>query len=140
MAPRLTLRLQFIEEAKRQFWKKRMQQVFSGRMLNQKRVKTMRNVVVSDIVHLAEAENDDPTYRLGKVVETNPGEDGCVCTVRVQYTNPGKAGGVTQSPPKTTTQPIHKIAMMVRSRRTHATMRSAQGGRSSTSRRGKNWQ
>ena len=117
-----------------------MQQVFSGRMLNQKRVKTMRNVVVGDIVHLAEAENDDPTYRLGKVVETNPGEDGCVRTVRVQYTDPGKAGGVTQSPPKTTTQPIHKIAMMVRSRRTHATMRSAQGGRSSTSRRGKNWQ
>ena len=116
-----------------------MQQVFSGRMLNQKWVKTMRNIVVSDIVHLAEAENDDPTYRLGKVVEAYPGEDGCVRTMRVQYTNPGKTGGVTQSPPKTTTQPIHKIAMMVRSRRTHTAMRSAQGGRSSTSRRGKNW-
>ncbi|MFN9900735.1 MAG: hypothetical protein ACK55Z_18540, partial [bacterium] len=62
--------------------------VFSGRMLNQNRVKTMRNIVVSDIVHLGEAENDDPTYRLGKVVETNPREDGCVRTVRVQYTNP----------------------------------------------------
>ncbi len=35
-APRLTQRLQFIEEAKRQFWKKWMQQVFSGRMLNHK--------------------------------------------------------------------------------------------------------
>ena len=88
----------------------------------------MRNVVVGDIVHLAEAGNDDPPYRLGKVVEADPGEDGCVRTVRVKYTNPGKAGGVTQSPPKT-----HE-------RRTHATMRSAQGGRSSTSRRGKNWQ
>jgi hypothetical protein len=35
-APRLTQRLQFIEETKRQFWKKWMQQVFSGRMLNHK--------------------------------------------------------------------------------------------------------
>ncbi len=35
-APRLTQRLQFIEEAKRQFWKKWIQQVFSGRMLSHK--------------------------------------------------------------------------------------------------------
>ncbi len=90
-----------------------MQQVFSGRMLNHKWVKTVRNVADGDIVYLAEAENDDPTYRLGKVVEANPGEDGCVRTVRVQYTNLGKSGGTTRSPPKTTTRPIHKIAVMV---------------------------
>ncbi len=112
-APRLTQRLQFIKEAKRQFWKKWMQQVFSGRMLNHKWTKTVRNVAVGDIVYLAEAENNDPTYRLGKVVEANPGEDGCVRTVRVQYTNPGKAGGAVRSPPKTTSRPIHKIAVMV---------------------------
>ena len=111
-APRLTQRLQFIEEAKKQFWKKWMQQVFSGRMLNQKWVKTVRNVVVGDIVYLAEAENDDPTYRLGMVVEANPGEDGCVHTVRVQYTNPGKSDE-KRSPPKTTTRPIHKGAVIV---------------------------
>jgi hypothetical protein len=43
-APRLTQRLQFVEEAKRQFWKKWMQQVFSGRMLNHKWTKNQRNV------------------------------------------------------------------------------------------------
>jgi hypothetical protein len=91
--PRLTQRLQSIEEPKRQFWTKWMQQVFSGRMPNHKWTKTMRNVAVGDIVYLAEAENDDPTYRLGKVVEANPGEDGCVRTVRVQYTNPGSQMG-----------------------------------------------
>ena len=111
-APRLTQRLQFITEAKEQFWKKWMQQVFCGRMLNHKWVKTVRNVAVGDVVYLAEAENDDPTYRLGIVVEANPGEDGCVRTVRVQYTNPGKAGA-ERSPPKTTTRPIHKIAVIV---------------------------
>ncbi len=64
-APRLTQRLQFIEEAKRQFWKKWMQQVFSGRMLNHRWTKSVRNVAVGDIVYLSEAENDDPTNRLG---------------------------------------------------------------------------
>ncbi len=111
-APRLTQRLQFIEEAKKQFWKKWMQQVFSGRMLNQKWTKTVRNVAVGDIIYLAEAENDDPTYRLGKVVEANPGEDGCVLTVRVQYTNPGKSEE-KRSPPKIPTRPIHKVAVVV---------------------------
>jgi hypothetical protein len=111
-APRLTQRLQFIEEAKSQFWKKWMQQVFSGRMLNHKWTKNVRNVAVGDIVYLAEAENDDPTYRLGQIVEACPGEDGCVRTVRVQYTNPGKSEE-KRSPPKTTTRPIHKVAVVV---------------------------
>ncbi len=111
-APRLTQRLQFIEEAKRQFWKKWMQQVFSGRMLNHKWTRSVRNVAIGDIVYLAEAENDDPTYRLGQVVEACPGEDGCVRTVRVQYTNPGKPEG-KRSPPKTMTRPIHKVAVVV---------------------------
>jgi hypothetical protein len=71
-APRLTQRLQFIEEAKRQFWKKWMRQVFSGRMLSHKWMKNVRNVAVGDIVYLAEAENDDPTYRLGQIMEACP--------------------------------------------------------------------
>ncbi len=71
-APRLTQRLQFIAEAKEQFWKKWMQQVFSGRMLSHKWVKTVRSVAVGNVVYLAEAENDDPTYRLGVVEEANP--------------------------------------------------------------------
>ncbi len=61
-APRVTQRLQFIVEAKEQFWKKWMQQVISGRMLSHKWVKMVRSVAVGDIVYLAEAKNDDPTY------------------------------------------------------------------------------
>jgi hypothetical protein len=72
----------------------------------------VRNVAIGDINYLAEAENDDPTYRLGQIVEACPGEDGCVRTVRVQYTNPGKPEG-KRSPPKTTTRPIHKVAVVV---------------------------
>jgi hypothetical protein len=66
-----------------------MQQVFSGRMLNHKWTKSVRNAAVGDIVYLAEAENDDPTYRLGQIVEACPGEDGCVRTVKVRYTIQG---------------------------------------------------
>jgi hypothetical protein len=86
--------------------------VFSGRMLCQKWVKMLQSVTVGDVVYLAEAENDDPTYRLGVVVEANPGEDGCVRTVSIRYTNPGKGPGLW-SPPKITTRPIHKIAVIV---------------------------
>jgi hypothetical protein len=49
-APRLTQRQQFIAEAKEQFWKKWMQQVFSGRMLCHKWVKTVQNMAVGDVV------------------------------------------------------------------------------------------
>ncbi len=129
-APRLTQRLQFIEEAKKQFWKKWMQQVFSGRMLSHKWTKNVRNVAVGDIVYLAEAENDDPTNRLSQIVEACPGEDGCGRTVRVQYTNPGKSEG-KRSPPKTTTRPIHRSSTCLWT--TRAITRSAQGARSSTS-------
>jgi hypothetical protein len=84
-------------------------------MLCHEWVKTFRSVAVGDIVYLAEAENDDPTYRLGVVMEANPGEDGCVRTIRVQYTNPGK-DPKERSPPKTTTRPIHKVAVIVQVR------------------------
>jgi hypothetical protein len=94
-APCLTQRLQFIEDAKRQFWKIWMQQVFSGRMLSHKWTKNVRNVAAGDIVYLAEAENDDPTYRLGQIVEARPGEDGCVRTAHREGAvhQPGEAQG-----------------------------------------------
>jgi hypothetical protein len=59
------------------------------------------------VVLLAEAKNDDPTYRMGIVDSLKPGEDGHVRTV-----NPGKTPG-ERSPPKITTRPIHKIAVIV---------------------------
>jgi hypothetical protein len=49
---------------------------------------------------------------LGQIVEAPTGKDGCVRTVRVQYTNPGNSGE-KQSPPKTMTRPIHKVAVVV---------------------------
>jgi hypothetical protein len=69
-------------------------------------------VAVGDVVYLAEAENDDPTYRLGVVEEVKPGEDGCVHTVSIRYKNPGKEPG-KRSPFKIRTWPIHKIAVIV---------------------------
>jgi hypothetical protein len=69
-------------------------------------------VAVGDVVLLAEAENDDPTYRMGVVDSVKPGEDGHVQTVNIRYTNPGKTPE-ERSPPKFTTRPIHKVAVIV---------------------------
>jgi hypothetical protein len=110
--PKLTQRLQFIQEAKKQFWTKWMSQVFGGRMLSHKWTKKERDVAVGDVVLLAEAENDDPTYRMGVVDSVKPGEDGHVRTVNIRYTNPGKTPE-ERSPPKFTTRPIHKVAVIV---------------------------
>jgi hypothetical protein len=110
--PKLTQRLQFIEEAKKQFWTKWMSQVFGGRMLSHKWTKKERDVAVGDVVLLAEAENDDPTYRMGVLDSVKPGEDGHVRTVNIKYTNPGKTPE-ERSPPKFTTRPIHKVAVIV---------------------------
>jgi hypothetical protein len=111
-APKLTQRLQFVENTKKQFWQKWMSQVFGGRMLSHKWTKKERDVAAGDVVLLAEAENDDPTYRMGIVDSVKPGEDGHVRTVNIRYTNPGKEPG-ERSPPKITTRPIHKIAVIV---------------------------
>jgi hypothetical protein len=108
----LTRRLQFIEETKKQFWDKWMQQVFKGRVLSHKWKKEKRDVAVGDVVQLAEAENDDPTYRLGVIEEAKKGEDGHVRTVVIRYANPGRTPQ-ERSTAKTTTRPIHKIAVLV---------------------------
>jgi len=110
--PKLTQRLQFIDESKKQFWTTWMSQVFGGRMLSHKWTKKERDLAVGDMVLLAEAENDDPTYRMGVVDSVKPGEDGHVRTVSIKYTNPGKTPE-ERSPPKFTTRPIHKVAVIV---------------------------
>jgi hypothetical protein len=108
----LTRRLQFIEETKKQFWDKWMQQVFKGRVLSHKWKKEKRDVTVGDVVQLAEAENHNPTYRLSVIEEAKKGEDGHVLTVVIRYTNPGRTPQ-ERSKAKTTTRPIHKIAVLV---------------------------
>jgi hypothetical protein len=110
--PQLTRRLEFVAEAKKQFWAKWMQQVFSGRMLFHKWTKTERSVAVGDVVYLGEAENKDPSYRMGVVEEVRPGEAGYVRTVNIRYTNFGKKPE-EWSPPNVMTRPIHKMAFIV---------------------------
>ncbi len=52
-APKLTQRLQFVENTKKQFWQKWMSQVFGGRMLSHKWTKKERDVAAGDVVLLA---------------------------------------------------------------------------------------
>jgi hypothetical protein len=75
-------------------------------------VKTEGSVSVGEVLYLAEAENEDPTYRLGVVEEAKPGKYVCVGTISIRYTNTGKEPG-RRSPHKITTRPIQKIAVIV---------------------------
>ncbi len=88
-------------------------------MLSHKWTKKERDVAAGDVVLLAEAENDDPTYRVGIVDSVKPGEDGHVRTVSIRYTNPRKAPG-ERSPPKITTGlPMLTQAEASNSKETH---------------------
>jgi hypothetical protein len=70
--------------------------------LSHKWTKKERDLATGDVVLLAEAENDDPTYRMGIVDSVKPGEDG-PRTVDIRYTNPEKTPW-EWSPPKITTK------------------------------------
>ncbi len=77
-------------------------------MLSHKWTKTEQSVAIGDAIYLAEAENIDPTYRMGIVEEVKTGEDGRVRTVNIQFTNPGK-----RSPPKVTSRPSQRWRVLV---------------------------
>ncbi len=85
-----------------------MRQDFSRRMLSHKWTKTERSVAVGNVIYLVEAENVDPTYRMGIVEDIKTGEDGCVQTVSIRYTNPGK-----WSSPKVTSRPSQRWRVLV---------------------------
>ncbi len=81
-------------------------------MLSHKWTKKERDLATGDVVLLAEAKNDNPTYRMSIVDSVKPGEDGHVQTVNIRHTNPEKTPG-ERPPPKITTRPNHKIAVIV---------------------------
>jgi hypothetical protein len=64
-APRLTQRLQFVKNVKKQFWDKWMSQVFGGRMLSRKWTKRERNVAIGDVVLLAVVPKCQILYKMG---------------------------------------------------------------------------
>ena len=88
----LTKRLKFMEEIKRDFWKKWYMQVFHNLVPSYKWKRAHRDVQVGDIVLLRESNPIKCEYKLARVKEVSPGEDGRVRRVTLIYKNLKETG------------------------------------------------
>ena len=85
--PRLTKRLKFIEQTTHEFWSKWFTQVFHSLVPSYKWRTESRNVKQGDVVLLKESNQLKGEYRLAKVSKAEPGEDGKVRRITLQYKN-----------------------------------------------------
>ena len=84
---KLTKRLQFIEDTTKEFWNKWFVQVFHNLVPSYKWKTVHRNVREGDIVLLKESSQLKGEYKLARVKEAKPAEDGHVRRVTLQYKN-----------------------------------------------------
>ena len=85
--PTVTKRLQFIDETTNEFWRKWFVQVFQNLVPSYKWRKEFRNVMKGDIVLVKDSNLLKRTYRMARVKEVFPGEDGKVRRVLLEYKN-----------------------------------------------------
>ena len=85
--PKLTKRLKFLEDVTQDFWKKWFSQVFHNLIPSYKWKTEFRNVQTGDIVLLRESNQLKAEYRLARVSEAKPGEDGKVRRIKLVYKN-----------------------------------------------------
>jgi len=112
--PSLTKRARFLEETCQEFWSKWYAQVFPNLVPSYKWRKEYRDVKAGDVVLLRDCNPLDRSYRLMKVKEVYPGEDGRVRRVLLQYKNiPDSSVDVSKLKFKETERSIHNIAVIV---------------------------
>ena len=90
--PRLTKRLRFIEETTQEFWKKWFTQVFHNLVPSYKWKTKHRDVKQGDVVLLKESNVLKREYRLAKVRDVKPGNDGHIRKVTLEYKNLDNTG------------------------------------------------
>ena len=107
LQPSLTRSLQQVEEAKEEFWKKWMTQVFQGQVLARKWRRTHRDVMEGDLVLIKNENAAGVDYQRGRAKQVFKGEDGHVRSAEVEYKN------VSEKVFRTTTRPIQKLVVLV---------------------------
>ena len=90
----LTKRLRFMEDTTKDFWRKWFVQVFHNLVPSYKWRQKYRDVLVGDIVLMKDSNLLRCEYRLARVKETFPGEDGHVRRVKLEYKNLQQTGNV----------------------------------------------
>ena len=80
-----TRRLRFIEKILDGFWKRWNRDYFQTLIIRQKWHSSSRNLVLNDIVLIKDCNSIRGKWRLARVTEANPADDGRVRNVKVQY-------------------------------------------------------
>ena len=118
--PALTKRLRFIEETTKEFWSKWFLQVFHNLVPSYKWKQKYRDVQQGDIVLLKDSNQLRGEYRLARVKEIFPGEDGHIRRVKLEYKNLQQTGDIQnavgdlkRSSFITVERSIHNIAVIV---------------------------
>lgn len=112
-SPRLTKRLQFIENTTNEFWQKWFQQVFHDLVPSYRWKTAYRNVMEGDIVLLKDSNLLKREYRLARVKEAVPGDDGKVRRVKLEYKNLKSTGKDVKDAVKDLQKPFTEVVRSV---------------------------
>jgi hypothetical protein len=104
----LTRRLQFLQEVRGQFWEKWISLWFGKMVPASKWRKEFPDLQQGDVVLMKEETLASKDYRLGRVKEVFPGEDGHVRSAAIEYKNPAERGF------RVTTRPIQKLILITK--------------------------
>ena len=106
LQPSLTRRLRQVEEAKEEFWRMWMAQIFQGQVLAYRWRKTHRDLMEGDLVLIKNENAAGVDYQRGRVKQTFKGKDGHVRSAEVEYKN------ASEKVFRTTTRPIQKLVVL----------------------------
>ena len=80
-----TKRLKFIDSMLNCFWKRWQRDYFQTLIVRQKWHTSSRNLAVNDVVLIKDSNSKRGSWRMARVMEANPGDDGKVRNVKVKY-------------------------------------------------------
>ena len=109
-------RYEFVQRIVDGFWRKWSRDFFPSLIVRQKWHTAQRNVKVGDVVLIKDSNQVRGNWKLGKVSEANPGDDGKVRKVEVQYKNPKPGEPVNQYHGQgyvTVQQPVQRLVVLI---------------------------
>ena len=80
-----TKRLKFIESMLNCFWKRWHRDYFQTLIVRQKWHASCRNIAVNDVVLIRDSNSKRGNWRMARVIEATPGNDGKVRNVKLNY-------------------------------------------------------
>ena len=109
-------RYEFVQRIIDVFWRKRTRDLFLSLIVRQNWHTARRNVLLGDVVLIQDANQVRGNWKLGIVSQTDPGDDGKVRNVEVQYKNPKPEEAVEKCQGRgyvTVQRPAHRLIVLV---------------------------